>query len=176
MSRNILIVVDMQNDFISGSLGTSEAQELPEAVAMKIRAFEGEVLYTQDTHGEDYLESAEGKDLPVEHCIHGTPGWEVHPVVAEALAEHDAQQFIKYTFGSTDLVDHLVASHMDEKIESIELLGICTDICVVSNALMIKAALPEIPISVDSTLCAGVTPEKHDAALEVLRSCLVEVH
>ena len=169
--KKYLLVIDMQKDFVDGSLGTAEAQAIVPAVAEKIRGFEGEVIFTQDTHGENYMETQEGKFLPVLHCIKGTPGHEVVPELQEFLA--DAKVFLKGTFGSVDLAAYL--SKRAEEIESIELIGLCTDICVVSNALLLKAAMPEKPLFVDASCCAGVTPEKHAAALETMRSCQITV-
>ena len=169
--KKYLLVIDMQKDFVDGSLGTAEAQAIVPAVAEKIRGFEGEVIFTQDTHGENYMETQEGKFLPVLHCIKGTPGHEVIPELQEFLA--DAKVFLKGTFGSVDLAAYL--SKRAEEIESIELIGLCTDICVVSNALLLKAAMPEKPLFVDASCCAGVTPEKHAAALETMRSCQITV-
>ncbi len=169
--KKVLLVIDMQTDFVDGSLGTKEAQAIVPAVAEKIRGFDGEVIFTQDTHGEDYMSTQEGKFLPVLHCIKGTPGHAVIPELQEFTK--DAKVFLKGTFGSVDLAAYL--KKRKEEIESIELVGLCTDICVVSNALLLKAAMPEMPIFVDSACCAGVTPEKHEAALETMRSCQITV-
>ena len=166
-----LLVIDMQNDFIDGSLGTKEAVAIVPNVAEKIKNHEGEIYLTRDTHPVNYLETQEGKNLPVEHCIEGTPGWEISPVVMEALAGKKYAIINKPTFGSLTLAETLVQNQVKEA----ELIGLCTDICVVSNALLIKAMDPEMKLSVDSACCAGVTPEKHLAALETLRSCQVEV-
>lgn len=171
--KKILIVVDLQNDFVDGSLGTPEAQSILPAVVEKIRSYpKGQVLATQDTHGADYLSTQEGRLLPVSHCIKGTKGWEVVPEVAAALG--DAAVLEKPVFGSVALAERLREMTAKEPI-SVELVGLCTDICVISNALLIKSFLPEVPITVDSRCCAGVTPERHHAALEVLRSCQVTV-
>lgn len=164
----LLIVVDMQNDFIDGSLGTAEAVKIVPAVVEKVKSFDGEVIFTQDTHAENYSDTQEGRKLPVRHCIENTEGWEIR----EELRPYITTKWKKRSFGSIALAQMI--SEMRD-VESIELLGLCTDICVVSNALIIKAANPEIPLIVDSSCCAGVTPEKHEAALEVLRSCQVEV-
>ena len=156
---NCLVVIDVQNDFVTGSLGTPEAVEMLPRLLEKMRGFEGAVLMTLDTHGEDYADTQEGRFLPVAHCVKGTEGWRFPPEV-EALRESlGARVYEKPTFGSTRLVS--------------ELKRLCTDICVISNALMIKAAMPELPVYVDAAYCAGVTPEKHAAALEVMRSCQV---
>ena len=172
---HILIVVDMQNDFISGSLGTPEAQAILDGAVAKVRNWQGEVLYTLDTHGPDYAETQEGKRLPVPHCIKGTDGWRVPNTLQKALDAHGAQAFEKGAFGSPQLAQALAERNTREPIASIELIGICTDICVVSNALLIKAFLPEVPVSVDASLCAGVTPAAHEAALTTMESCQVEV-
>ena len=202
-SRRYLIVVDMQKDFIDGSLGTEEAQSIVEKVKEKILSYPKDRVYaTLDTHGEDYLSTQEGKMLPVPHCIKGTEGWGLHPMLKDLiLPDHF---FEKGSFGSLQLAESMRTLFTKQVIEeatmakntgnikdtveirgdaeigaypdfTIELVGLCTDICVVSNALLLKAFLPEIPISVDSSCCAGVTKEKHLAALETLRSCQIEV-
>lgn len=171
--RKILIVIDMQNDFIDAALGTKEAVSIVENVKEKIRSFPVEdVIATMDTHGEDYMQTQEGKNLPVMHCIRGTDGWKIRPDIAELLT--GAKIYEKPTFGSTALAADLKEVSEKEEIE-LELVGLCTDICVVSNALLLKAAMPEVKISVDAACCAGVTPQKHLAALETMRSCQIEV-
>ena len=171
--RKILIVIDMQNDFIDAALGTKEAVSIVENVKEKIRSFPVEdVIATMDTHGEDYMQTQEGKNLPVMHCIRGTDGWKIRPDIAELLT--GAKIHEKPTFGSTALAADLKELSEKEEIE-LELVGLCTDICVVSNALLLKAAMPEVKISVDAACCAGVTPQKHLAALETMRSCQIEV-
>ena len=176
-SVRYLVVVDMQKDFIDGSLGTEEAQGIVEKVKEKILSYPKDRVYaTLDTHGEDYLSTQEGKMLPVPHCIKGTEGWGLHPMLKDLiLPDHF---FEKGSFGSLQLAEsmrELFRQQDSMERASIELVGLCTDICVVSNALLLKAFLPEIPISVDSSCCAGVTKEKHLAALETLRSCQIEV-
>ncbi|MCR4751910.1 MAG: cysteine hydrolase [Eubacterium sp.] len=169
--RKILIVIDMQNDFIDGALGTGEAVSIVEAVKEKIRSYpSGDVMATMDTHGENYPETQEGRMLPVVHCIRGTEGWKIRADVAALLG--DARIFKKPSFGSMRLAEVLKKLSREEEIE-LELIGLCTDICVVSNALLLKAAMPEVRISVDASCCAGVTPEKHRAALETMRSCQI---
>lgn len=175
MSQRYLIVIDMQNDFVDGALGTPEAQAIAPDVVRAVRDFDGEVVFTYDTHTEDYLATQEGAKLPVPHCIKGTPGWELTPELDELRRERDARTFEKPTFGSVELARWLRERDAENPIASIELIGVCTDICVVSNALLIKAVLPEVPVSVDAALCAGVTPEAHEAALATMRSCQVEV-
>ena len=171
--RKILIVIDMQNDFIDGALGTKEAEGIVEAVAEKIRSYPAEdVIATMDTHGPDYLKTQEGQNLPVLHCVRGTDGWKIRPEIASLLT--GAKVYEKPTFGSMSMAKDLSELSMKEDLE-LELVGLCTDICVVSNALLMKAAMPELKISVDSACCAGVTPEKHMAALETMRSCQIHV-
>lgn len=171
--RKILIVIDMQNDFIDAALGTKEAVSIVEAVKEKIRSFPAEdVIATMDTHDEGYMQTQEGKNLPVMHCIKGTDGWKIRPDIAELLT--GAKIYEKPTFGSIALAADLKDLSEKEEIE-LELIGLCTDICVVSNALLLKAAMPEVKISVDAACCAGVTPQKHLAALETMCSCQIDV-
>lgn len=176
-----LVVVDMQNDFIDGTLGTPEAQSIVESVAKKIREFDGGILYTQDTHDSDYLSTQEGTFLPVEHCITGSQGWELSPVVWQAISdrnEHETnvEPFNKNTFGSIDLAEWMRDEDMiTHDIEEIVIVGLCTDICVISNALLIKAFLPEVKITVDAACCAGVTPESHNNALAAMKMCQINI-
>lgn len=165
----ILIVIDMQKDFIDGSLGTKEAVEIVPAVVEKIRNWNGKVVATRDTHSSDYIQTQEGILLPVVHCIKNTEGWQINSDVKNALELKRAQIIDKPSFGSLELADLM----KKEQPEEIELIGLCTDICVVSNALILKAALPEVPMYVDTSCCAGVTVEKHLAALETMRSCQI---
>lgn len=167
----VLVVVDMQNDFIDGALGTAEAVAIVPKVAEKINAFDGTVLYTRDTHEENYMETQEGKNLPVPHCIKGTKGWKIRTELQKA----EAAVIDKPTFGSRELAEKLVEMNAEETIESITLIGLCTDICVISNAFVIKAFLPETPIIVDAVCCAGVTPESHTRALEAMKVCQIQV-
>jgi len=181
--QKILIVVDMQNDFINGSLGTSEAEAIVDNVVERISKSEGElILFTLDTHNDDYLETPEGKKLPVKHCIKGTDGWLLNPRVKQAWLDHPntvihpslkENSFEKPVFGSTSLVKFLEIIKSD--IQEIEVLGLCTDICVVSNAIMIKNTLPEIKIGVNKNCSAGVTPKSHEEALNVMTMCQIEV-
>ncbi|MDR0964120.1 MAG: cysteine hydrolase [Clostridium sp.] len=168
--KKLLIVVDMQNDFIDGSLGTDMAQAIVSNVKAKIQAYKAKgdaVLFTRDTHPENYLETREGTYLPVAHCIKGTNG---HRIFRE-LDTTDCEIFDKPTFGSLELAKHVAEGGYDE----VELCGLCTDICVVSNALILKAQLPEAEISVDGACCAGVTVESHKAALLTMKMCQVVV-
>ena len=172
--KHFLIVVDMQKDFINGSLGTPEAVAIRPAVVEKIRSFDGEIIATLDTHGPDYLNTAEGRKLPVEHCVKGTPGWQLAPDVRSALKAHGYTALEKPTFGSL-ILPQLIRDRAGEEDFDIELIGLCTDICVISNALLLKACFYEKSISVDPACCAGVTPEKHKAALEVMKSCQINM-
>ncbi len=170
---NVLIVVDMQNDFIDGALGTKEAKEIVPKVAEKIKSFDGRVIATRDTHEENYLDTQEGRKLPVKHCIRGTAGWEIRSEIQELIRELPMD---KLTFGCLDLGNALQKyDEWQEKIESVTLIGLCTDICVISNAMIVKAALPETRVIVDASCCAGVTPESHKQALEAMKVCQIEV-
>lgn len=175
--KKILVVIDMQNDFIDGSLGTVEAEAIVQNVIRKIGTYPaGSVYATRDTHGADYLQTQEGECLPVVHCIKGTHGWQIQSDVAAALG--DAPVLDKPSFGSYALAERIAADCAGEaeaEVE-IELVGLCTDICVVSNAMLLKAKLPEARISVDAACCAGVTPESHAAALQTMRMCQVAVN
>lgn len=171
MAKHVLAVIDMQNDFIDGALGTKEAEAIVENVAAQIRDFEGEVVYTRDTHFEDYLGTQEGKRLPVPHCIKDTEGWQIREQVRQACAG-DVKIFDKPAFGSVELAEYL--KDMPD-LESVTLIGLCTDICVISNALLIKAFLPEVTVKVNADCCAGVTPESHKNALEAMKMCQVEI-
>lgn len=172
--KHFLIVVDMQKDFVDGALGTQDAQRIVPNVVDKIMNFDGEIFATMDTHSANYLQTAEGKHLPVPHCIKGTPGWMLNDEVAAALEQKHCTKVEKLTFGSV-LLPRLVYQSAGAEPFTIELVGLCTDICVVSNALMLKANFPEMEISVDSTCCAGVTPATHAAALETMRCCQINV-
>lgn len=171
--RKILVVVDMQNDFIDGAIGTPEAVAIVENVKARIREYDkADVFLTMDTHFPEYLQTQEGRNLPVEHCIRGTDGWKIRSDIAELLT--DARVYEKPTFGSVALAKDIAEIAAKEEIE-IELLGLCTDICVVSNALLLKANMPEVKITVDHTCCAGVTPESHEAALMTMQMCQIGI-
>jgi nicotinamidase-related amidase len=170
----VLVVVDMQNDFIDGSLGSKEAEAIVARVVAKIQSYPADSVYcTLDTHSVNYLETAEGRSLPVEHCIRGSVGWELSGSVKEALTE--SVNIEKPTFGSYELAERLYALYQNNPALEIELVGLCTDICVVSNAILLKAKMPEVPISVDSSCCAGVTPASHEAALLTMKMCQINV-
>lgn len=174
--RKYLIVVDMQKDFIDGSLGTAEAQAIVGKAAERIRACRAagyRVIVTLDTHEGSYLNTAEGKKLPVVHCVRRTEGWQLNPEIREAVG--DGMMVEKPTFGSIRLPEILRKETEPGETLRIELMGLCTDICVVSNALLLKAYFPEAEIAVRADCCAGVTPEKHRAALETMRSCQIDI-
>lgn len=170
-----LIVVDMQKDFITGSLGTEEAQAILPKVVDKVNHYDGRILFTKDTHTEDYLNTQEGKKLPVKHCILGEDGWLLADELEAAAQKGGWKIYQKPAFGSVELAEALKKEHEKEAIEEIELCGLCTDICVISNALLLKAFLPEVPVCVDAACCAGVTPQSHKNALEAMKMCQVSV-
>ena len=165
----ILVVVDMQNDFIDGALGTPEAVKIVPYVKEVIQNFDGKVLFTRDTHFAEYMNTQEGKNLPVKHCIQNTPGWEIYP---ELDVLRKTAPIDKITFGSSALPEILA---QEEHVESITFLGLCTDICVISNVMITKAFFPEVPVIVDAKGCAGVTPESHKNALAAMKMCQVTV-
>ena len=170
--KHVLIAVDLQNDFVSMALGTKEAVEIIPAAVKEIEdPYYDTVIATFDTHGEDYLDTFEGKHLPVVHCVKGTEGWLLEEQVEQAVTERNGLRIEKSTFGSVELLDML----MKEQPESITLIGLCTDICVVSNAMLVRAGLHETPIRVVVAACAGTTPENHDHALAVMKSCQIEI-
>ena len=170
--QKVLIVVDMQNDFIDGALGTKEAQAIVPNVLEKIRNFDGTVLFTRDTHYDNYMDTQEGKHLPVPHCIKDTHGWQIRP---ELDALRTTEVIDKVTFGSCDLPQKLLELNQENPIKSITFIGLCTDICVISNVMITKAFLPEVPLIVDASCCAGVTPESHKNALEAMKMCQVNI-
>lgn len=167
----LLIVVDMQNDFIDAALGTKEAVAIVPAVSKKIAEYREEgnqVIFTRDTHQKNYMETQEGKNLPVMHCIEGTDGWQI----SDKLETGDSKIFNKPSFGSMELAEYVAGL---QNLEEIELIGLCTGICVISNAFIIKAKLPEVKITVDSSCCACVTPESHQIALNAMKLCQINV-
>ena len=183
-----LIVIDMQNDFVSGVLGTKEAQAIMPNVKKKIKEYKDlgyKIVFTRDTHHKDYLDTMEGKFLPVKHCIEGTDGWEISNELDTSIADCiiDKQNFgyvgwvnylSTFTYGE-DEEKNWLCDLIEECPESIEIVGLCTDICVVSNALILKATYPEVEITVDASCCAGVTPESHNAALLTMKMCQINV-
>lgn len=171
--RRLLLVIDMQNDFIDGALGTSEAEAIVDRVVKKIEQYPtADIFATRDTHPENYLETQEGRYLPVVHCVEGTSGWKLNSKIAAALK--DAAVIDKPTFGSKELAERVAVLAQEDDLD-ITLVGLCTDICVISNALLLKAFLPETPIRVIADCCAGVTPESHKAALDTMRMCQIQI-
>ena len=167
----ILVVIDMQVDFITGSLANKEGEKIVGKIKDKIDNYISngdEVIFTQDTHPENYLNSQEGKKLPVEHCIRGTEGWRI----VSQLRYNECIIFEKPTFGSLELAKYLSTL---EDVEEIEFVGVCTDICVISNAMIVKAAMPEVTIKVDSSCCAGTTVENHENALKAMSMCQIDI-
>ena len=194
LNKSVLVVVDMQNDFITGSLGTAEAVAIVPKVAEKVKGFKGTVIFTRDTHGENYMQTQEGRHLPVPHCIIGTPGWDIAPELGQLIFSYtkrhpedraDAMVVEKPTFGSVDLPEILIGkgaalytgadSRLDGAGVVIHLMGLCTDICVISNALLLKAHFPEASIILHKSCCAGVTRETHEAALAAMKMCQIEI-
>lgn len=165
----LLVVVDMQNDFIDGALGTPEAVAIVPYVKERVEQFDGKVLFTRDTHFADYMETQEGKHLPVPHCIKDTHGWQIR---AELDALRRTDPIDKITFGAKELIDVLTS---EKDVESVTFMGLCTDICVISNVMLVKAFYPELPLFVDAKGCAGVTPESHLNALDAMKMCQVEI-
>lgn len=172
--KKILVVVDIQNDFVDGALGTPEAQAIIDNAADKIKSFDGDIFVTYDTHYDNYMDTLEGKKLPVPHCIKGTDGWKLNAKIAEALKDKKYKTVEKLTFGSVDL-PQMVKDAIGNATAEITLIGLCTDICVVSNALLLKASFPECEITVDAACCAGVTPGTHNSALDTMRCCQINV-
>ena len=166
--KRLLIVIDMQNDFISGALKNPDAEAIVDKIAKAVAEFDGDIIATRDTHAEDYLTTSEGKYLPVPHCIQGTQGWEIASSIAKALAAKNAKIIDKPTFG------YLAWDGLSGYDEAI-LTGTCTDICVVSNALVLKAKYPDLRLKVNAALCAGTSKENHEAALKVMACCQTEI-
>lgn len=172
--KKILIVVDMQKDFVDGALGSAEAVAIVDNVVKKIEEHDGDIIVTYDAHHDNYMETQEGKNLPVPHCIKGTDGWELDTKVQTALDKKSYSIIEKPTFGSVELPEYIKSEYNPDDIE-IELIGLCTDICVVSNALLMKANFLETKVSVDASCCAGVTVDSHKAALTTMKMCQVNV-
>lgn len=171
MSKRVLVVVDMQRDFINGALGTKEAEGIVESVAKYIKDFAGEVVFTRDTHHENYMETQEGKNLPVPHCIVGTDGWQIDERLKKYVTD-TTKVFDKPTFGSVELAEYIKGQ---QTVSEVVLIGLCTDICVISNAMVIKAYMPEVKVTVVERCCAGVTPGSHKNALEAMKMCQIAV-
>ncbi len=174
--KDFLIVVDMQVDFVDGALGSAEAVAILPNVAKKIEAFASDanatVIFTRDTHFEDYMHTQEGKNLPVPHCIKGTAGHEIHPSLIHLIGEHVCD---KLTFGAKELPTMIDALNPESDALSFTLIGLCTDICVISNAMLLKAFYPEASVTVDATCCAGVTPTSHQTALDAMKMCQIAI-
>ena len=168
--KNAVVVIDMQKDFVTGCLGTLEAQTIVSDMVTYLKNFDGDILFTRDTHQSNYLETQEGEKLPVEHCIENTEGWNIIDELNEFINDK-TKIFNKPTFGSTDLANYLV----QQKYDSITFIGVCTGICVISNALLTKANLPETPINVVKNLCACVTPTSHKTALNAMSTCQINL-
>lgn len=175
MSKKLLIVIDMQEDFTYGALRNEEAIRIIPNVVEKVKQYEGAVIFTRDTHEADYMTTQEGRKLPVPHCIRSTPGWELVEPLAALCREKGCRVVDKPTFGSVRLAQELAAENAVQPFDEIELVGVCTDICVISNAMLVKAAMPEVTIKVDPACCAGVTVQSHDTALAAMRACQIEV-
>ena len=168
----ILLVVDMQNDFIDGALGSEMAQQIVGGVAELVSSFDGKIIFTRDSHRADYLNTAEGRKLPVEHCIVGSPGWRIS---AKIPIPSGSVVIDKITFGSKELGNLLLEENKKETVESVEIVGLCTDICVISNAFIVKTFLPEAEVIVNADLCRGVTPQSHRTAIEAMRACQMTI-
>ncbi len=171
----ILAVIDMQKDFIDGSLGTPEAAAITAPLASFAANWEGPVIFTRDTHGADYLNTQEGRRLPVPHCLKDSEGWQLADPLEEVRRSRNCPVFDKETFGSRSLGEYLALQNELWGVKEVVLTGVCTDICVISNALLIKAFLPETTVAVISSLCAGVTPQSHGVALEAMKACQIDV-
>ncbi len=172
--KHILVVVDNQKDFVDGALGTAEAVAMLDNAVNKIKNFNGDIFVTFDTHFENYSKTLEGEKLPVPHCIKGTDGWKLDEKISKALEDKDFECVEKLTFGSTELAN-VIGKAVENEDFDITLIGLCTDICVVSNALILKANFPEKEIYVDACCCAGVTPETHKAALTTMKMCQINI-
>lgn len=170
--NDLMIIIDMQNDFVDGALGTVEAQSIVPHVARRIRTHQGPLLVTYDTHDEHYLNTQEGHFLPVIHCREGSEGWALAPAIEEAIGQREIQRIKKSGFGSLELIEKI---HQWLPLTSITLMGLCTDICVITNALMLKAVFPNIPLYVDAEGCAGVSPESHQRALDAMAVCQINI-
>ena len=171
----LLLVIDMQNDFIDGSLGTPEARDIIPKVVEKIKTYGKNVIYTRDTHSEEYLNTQEGKKLPVLHCVKDTKGWQLRKEIEDLAVSYHSKILNKPSFGSLELVTYITELQQEERVSSIELVGLCTDICVISNAMILKAAFPECEIIVDSHCCAGVTVASHNNALDAMKMCQITI-
>lgn len=175
MSLHPLILIDLQNDFITGPLGSEQAQKIIPRICQAIQNHAGPIYVTLDSHNQDYLATREGLKLPICHCQIGTKGWQLHPQILDALKAKKPLFFEKDTFAARSLALHLKDQQEQKGIDRLTVMGLCTDICVLSNVLLLQAHLPNIPIYLDANCCAGTSPEAHQAALTVLQSCQIEV-
>lgn len=173
--KKLLIVVDMQNDFVDGALGTQEAVAIVPKIVEKIQNFDGTVIYTRDTHDENYLSTQEGKKLPVVHCVKDTNGWHLVEPIRELAIKYSSKIFDKQAFGCPELAQYVAALYQAGEADEVEFVGVCTDICVISNSILIKASAPEIKVVVNGSCCAGVTPESHENALRAMSVCQMEI-
>lgn len=173
--NKILVVVDMQNDFTYGALRNEDAIAIIPEVVAHVNAFDGEIIFTRDTHGEDYMQTQEGRKLPVPHCIKGSEGWEIVPELDKIRVEKGCKVYDKPTFGCVELAADITKMHAQNPIDEVEFIGVCTDICVISNAMLVKAAIPDVTIKVTASCCAGVTKESHDTALRAMAGCQMEI-
>ncbi len=171
--RCFLVAVDLQNDFVTGVLGTADSPAAAASAERIIADFKGEVVFTRDTHERDYLSTQEGRRLPVSHCVKGSEGWRLCPEVSRF--SEGKKIFDKPAFGSLELADYLISENAKARIDCVTLIGVCTDICVISNALIIKAALPECRVAVIRSACAGATREGHERALAAMRACQIDI-
>lgn len=171
----LLVVVDMQNDFTYDALRNEDAIAIIPAVEKKIASYDGEIVFTRDTHGEDYMDTQEGRKLPIVHCIKGTRGWEIVEPLEKLRLSKMCKTIDKPTFGSVELADYVAKQYELGKVDEVELIGVCTDICVISNAMLIKNFLPNLTVKIDASCCAGVSKESHDTALRAMASCQIEV-
>lgn len=174
MMNKLLVVIDMQNDFINGALGTAEATRIVDNVVDKIKTFDGDVVYTKDSHTADYLKTHEGRKLPVQHCLKGTDGWRLHPDIEKLFLDKQCRGFEKFGFGSKELPLWIEKNYPDG-LDEIVLVGLCTDACIITNAMTLKTFFPETEITVDASCCAGISPEGHNTALCSMKTCQINV-
>ena len=173
--KRLLIVVDMQNDFVDGALGTKEAIAIVPKIVSKIQNFNGEVIYTRDTHDNNYQSTQEGKKLPVVHCVKDSKGWQLVDQINVLAQQANSRIFDKPAFGCPEMAQYVTKLYDDNKVDEVEFVGVCTDICVISNSIILKSNAPELRVIVDSSCCAGVTPESHDNALRAMAVCQMEI-
>ena len=175
MAKKILVVIDMQNDFTYGALKNQDAIDVIPLIEKKLSSYDGEVYFTMDTHGDDYMNTQEGRKLPVPHCIKGTEGWQIVDSLKKYCEDNNCKVYEKPTFGCVKLAEDIAALYEKETLDEIEFVGVCTDICVISNAMLVKAAVPELTVKIDAACCAGVTKESHATALKAMAGCQMEI-